>query len=93
MKDSKIKVQHLLNQGWDDSKVLSKWAGIPLRTTQRNMERFSEKGYLQRKERSARKRKLNSNDRRRLVQLTRSLPMSAASDLRLKMIEKGSPGV
>ena len=64
MKDSKITLQHLLRKGWNDSKVLSKWTGVPLRTVQRDMKRFREEGSLERKKGSGRKCKLNSNDRR-----------------------------
>jgi len=93
MKTSKIALLELFNQGYKDAKTLSKMLGTPLRTVQRDLRKIKQNIPLTRQKGSGRPRKLDANDRRRLIQLTLKDDMHSSKDIQKELLLRGSPSV
>jgi len=93
MKPSTETLQYLFEKVHENFKFLLDMTGIPRRTIYDNLKKFKLKGNLIRKEGSARRTKLNTNDRRRLLLLVKYQNTATASDLQMKMVDRGSPEV
>jgi len=93
MKSSTEALQYLFKKGHENIKFLLNMSGIPRRTIYNNLKKFKLHGNLIGKEESGIRTKFNTNDRRRLSLLVKYQNTATASDLRMKMVDRGSPEV
>ena len=93
MKPTMLTLQQLYNNGHQDLKSLVKLTGIPRRTVARSLSKLCKGISLERKKGSGRPRLLNTNDRRRLIQLAKKNDMRSARELQIGLIKRGSPSV
>ena len=93
MKATMSTLQHLYNQGHQDLMSLVQLTGIPRRTVSRTLSKLRQGLSLERKKGSGRPKLINSNDRRRLIQLAKKNNTSSARELQTEMVKRGSPSV
>ena len=88
IKESKIALQHLYNSGCHSSNELSKLTGIPLRTIRRDLAKLRQGMSLERKKGTGRSKKLDADDKRKIIQLVRRSDIITSDEIK-KRTEKG----
>ena len=90
MKPSTEKLRYLFEKGHENVKFLLEMTGIPRKRIYDDLKKFKLQGNLTRKEGSGRRTKFNTNGRRRLSLLVKYENTATASDLQMKMVDRGS---
>lgn len=91
--DARITLRFHYKRGATTGMALHRATGIPLRTCYRNLKKFKHGKGPERKRKRVTTRKLDANDRRRLVRLALLHPRWSSSDLANELVRRGSPSV